>query len=127
MSDIPMGAVCRPNISALGRKMRTRAGYFAIAVAVVATVATFVLHSPPLVRFFATMVPLASGLASLLQVRRHTCVLRAVEGTFEHDDARTKTKMAEDDVRASRKMAVTIVRDATLIAVAVAAVLTFAF
>ena len=49
-----------------------------------------------------------------LQASRRTCVARAREGTFEHDDF-SKTPAASDDVQRSRKVAAGINRDAALI------------
>jgi hypothetical protein len=63
-----------------------------------------------------------------LQARRQTCVARAAEGTFEHDDF-SKTKAPDEDVRRSRAVAATVNRDALLIglAAAVLAALSAAF
>ena len=58
---------------------------------------------------------------TLLQVRRDTCVLRAKEGTIEHDDL-TTTPASPEDARASRAVARTIQRDAALIGLLVAAI-----
>ncbi len=71
---------------------------------------------------YRAVVFLPAALAALgfLQVARNTCVARAAEGTFEHDDFST-TRASEEDVAASRKVARTIQRDAFLIGGATAA------
>jgi hypothetical protein len=59
-------------------------------------------------------VPAALSAIGFLQVSRNTCVMRAKEGTFEHEDFST-TKAADDEVAASRLVAATINRDTILI------------
>ncbi len=56
--------------------------------------------------YLRALVFLPAGLAavSLLQVRRNTCVARAAEGMFEHDDF-SRTPAPADDVAASRRVA----------------------
>lgn len=70
---------------------------------------------------FLLVAPAASAATGFLQMFRNTCILRAKEGTFEHDDG-TMTPAPADDVAASRAVAKTISRDATLIGLAIAAV-----
>ena len=53
----------------------------------------------------------------MVLVRRNTCIARAAEGTFEHDDF-SRTKAPDDDVAASRRVSATIRRDSALIGVA---------
>ena len=68
----------------------------------------------------AVVLPVTTLAAiSLLQSRRHTCVLRAAEGTIERDGA-PNAKADADAAAASRRMAATVVRDAILIGVACA-------
>jgi hypothetical protein len=64
--------------------------------------------------------PAAASAFGFLQVRRLTCVLRAADGTFEHDDGST-TPVVEEDARASRRVATGINRDAVLIGLATGA------
>jgi hypothetical protein len=112
--------VCKPNISAAGRRRRMRVGYAATAVGVGLAVAGVALHWPAYAR--ATLfLPAALAAVGFLQATRHTCVARANEGTFENDDFST-TKAPDDEVAASRKVAATIKRDALLIGLASAAI-----
>ena len=69
--------------------------------------------------YLRALVFVPAGLAaiSLLQVRRNTCVARAAEGTFEHEDF-SRTPAPDEDVAASRRVATGIRRDSLLIAVA---------
>jgi hypothetical protein len=113
------GASCRPNISPAGVRRRVRFGVWNIAVAV-ALVAALVVLRAPWYAGLAAFVPAAFAAVGLLQARRKTCVSRAGEGTFEHDDF-SKTPAAEADVRASRAVAATITRDAILVGLAAAA------
>lgn len=114
------GAVCKPNISARGRRLRRRIGYVAIGLALGVAALTIGLHAPWFLRALV-FIPAAGAAVTLLQVRRNTCVARAKEGTFEHDDM-SKTAAAEDEVAASRRVAATIQRDGLLIGAASAAV-----
>lgn len=124
MSDTAVqGAMCIPNISAAGRKRRTR---FAIAAGVIglgAFVATVVLHLHPALRALAAL-PIAAAVASQLQVMRNTCVAHARAGTIEHDDFST-TPAPREENEASKKVANGILRDAS-IAGAIAAVVFYA-
>jgi hypothetical protein len=45
--------------------------------------------------------PAAAAAIGFLQVRRDTCVLRAAEGTFEHDDGSTTPRPATTYARAA--------------------------
>jgi hypothetical protein len=109
---------CRPNISGAGRRRRQRIGYVAIVVSL-ALLALFVARGTAW--YLRALIFLPAGLAavSLLQVRRNTCIARAAEGTFEHDDF-TRTPATDDDVAASRRVAAGIRRDSLLIALACA-------
>ena len=68
----------------------------------------------------AVFFPAAAAATGFLQARRDTCVLRAREGTLEHDDFTTEPAPAAD-VAASRKVAARITRDALLLGVAAGA------
>jgi len=117
--DAPIaGAACRPNISGSGRRRRLRVGYVAVGITAVLWAALWVSHAH---WYWRVLIGLPAALAaiSLLQVRRNTCVARAAEGTFEHEDF-SRTKMADADVAASRRVASGITRDAALIGVACA-------
>ena len=110
------GAACAPNIAAAGRRVRRRFGQAGVVAAVATTGAAMLLRWPWYARA-AAAVPAALGALSLLQVRRHTCVKRAAEGTIEHQDFST-TPAPPDDAAASRRVARTIVRDAVLLGLA---------
>jgi hypothetical protein len=113
------GAVCKPNISAAGKRRRIAFGWIAAALGVGLAALAIALHWHWYLR--ATLFfPAAMAATGFLQVRRNTCVARAMEGTFENDDF-TTTKAPDDDVAASRKVAATIRRDAVLIGLASAA------
>jgi hypothetical protein len=108
------GASCKPNISASGRRMRTRFGYTWIAIGVVVLVVLIGLRAA---WYWRALLLIPAGLAAigLLQARRNTCVARAAEGTFEHEDL-SKTKAPDADVAASRLVSAAIRRDTLLIA-----------
>lgn len=109
-------AACRPNISGAGRRRRLRVGYIAIVLSL-ALLALFIARGSAW--YLRALVFLPAGLAavSLLQVRRNTCIARAAEGTFEHEDF-SRTPAPDDDVAASRRVAAGIRRDSLLIALA---------
>jgi hypothetical protein len=65
-------------------------------------------------------VPAYLAAVGLLQATRNTCVARAKEGTFEHDDM-SKSAAPDDDAAASRAVARRITRDSTLVGLAGAA------
>jgi hypothetical protein len=113
------GAACAPNISPAGRRVRRRFGLVWTTVGVVALLACVALGVPWYVR---TVVAIPGALAAigLLQARRGTCVARAREDTFEHNDF-SKTAVAADDARRSRRAAARITRDTVLIALLCAA------
>jgi hypothetical protein len=113
---MPDGAVCRPNISPAGVRKRIRVG----AVSAALTVAVSVSMTIARVRWYwclVVFVPAALAAVGFLQAGRRTCVARAAEGTFEHDDF-SKTPAPEDDVLRSREVATRINRDSILIGLA---------
>jgi hypothetical protein len=123
------GAVpCKTNISPAGRRRRIRFGNQWLVVSAALLVVLVVLR----VRWYwglTMFLPAALSAVGFLQVSRNTCVMRAKEGTFEHEDFST-TKAPDDEVAASRVVAATINRDTILIglcgaAIGVAAVLLF--
>jgi hypothetical protein len=114
--DVP----CRPNISESGRRRRVRFGWMMVAGSVGLLVAVAALH-PQWFWGLTLFVPVASAATGFLQVRRDTCVLRAKEGTFEHEDGHT-TPAPPEEVSASRAVAHTIRRDAALIGLLGAAI-----
>jgi hypothetical protein len=114
--DVP----CRPNISGSGRRRRIRFGWLMAggSLALLIAVAAF---QPRWFWGLTLFVPVATAATGFLQVKRDTCVLRAQEGTFEHEDGHT-TPAPPEDVRASRAVANTIRRDAALIGLLGAAI-----
>jgi hypothetical protein len=118
-SVMPRDAGCRPNISPAGIRVRRRWGLWNAVFALGLAAGLSVTHA----RWFwglLVFVPAALSAVGFLQVRRQTCVARAREGTFEHDDF-SKTPAAPDDVRRSRAVAAGINRDSLLIGLAAAA------
>jgi hypothetical protein len=101
---------CTPNISASGRRRRVRFGYACSAITIVGLVAGVALRVP---WFFRALlfVPAALGAVGFLQARRGTCVSRAAEGTFEHEDFST-TRAPDAEAARSRRAAIIIARDA---------------
>ena len=116
---MPDGGVCRPNISAAGVRRRMRFGAVSAALTVLLAVSMIIAR----VRWFwclAVFVPAALAGVGFLQAGRKTCVARAAEGTFEHEDF-SKTPAPEDDVLRSREVATRINRDSILIGLAAVA------
>jgi hypothetical protein len=110
--------ICKPNISASGRRRRSIFGIANVALGVALLAALIVLKWPFYLRA-TVFVPAAMAAIGFLQAMRNTCVARAKEGTFENDDFST-VRASDDDVAASRKVAAGIMRDALLIGLACA-------
>ena len=111
---------CKPNISTAGRLRRIRFGNQWLVVSVALLVALVVFR----VRWYwglLMFLPAAMSAVGFLQASRHTCVMRAKEGTFEHEDFST-TKAPDEEVAASRSVAAGINRDTFLIGLAGAAI-----
>ena len=110
---------CKPNISTAGRLRRIRFGNQWLVVSVALLVALVVFR----VRWYwglLMFLPAALSAVGFLQASRHTCVMRAKEGTFEHEDF-SRTPAAEEDARRSRVVARGINRDSILVGVAATA------
>lgn len=107
-------ATCEPNITATGQRRRQSLGLLAGAVTIIMLVAAWTGRAPVGVRLLVFVPALVSALG-LLQARRRTCVVRAMEGMVEQDAARPATA-APGAAQASRTMAWAIVRDALLLA-----------
>lgn len=110
------GAACTPNIGAVGRQKRRRVALFGAAAAALLLVVLVVIDAPWWARA-SVFLPAVVGGTSWLQVSRDVCVMRAREGTFEHDDG-TTTKMAAADLLGTRRTASRINRDGVLAALA---------
>ncbi len=111
---------CKANISPSGRRRRLRFGNQWLLVSVALLVVLVVLRVP-WYGGLALFIPAALSAIGFLQARRNTCVMRAKEGTFEHDDF-SATRAPDADVAASRAVAARINRDVILIGVAGAAI-----
>jgi len=111
---------CKPNISAAGRRRRIRFGNQALIVSIALLVVLVILRVPWYLGLLV-FIPAVLSAIGFLQATRHTCVMRAKEGTFEHEDFST-TKAPDEEVAASRAVAARINRDAILIGVAGAAI-----
>jgi hypothetical protein len=106
---------CTPNIAPAGIRRRQRFGLQWALISVAAAGAGVAFRWPWIARA-AVFIPAAVAATGYLQARRNTCVLRAKEGTIEHDDFSTEPAPAADVVE-SRKVAAGITRDAVLIGV----------
>jgi hypothetical protein len=111
---------CAPNISAAGRRRRERFGAQWAGISVAALGAGVLLRARWGVRALV-LIPAALSAIGFLQARRSTCVMRAREGTFEHDDFSTENA-PDSEVVVSRKVAAGINRDALLIGIGAGAV-----
>jgi hypothetical protein len=113
------GVPCRPNISPAGVRKRNVFGAWNVAATALLAAGLILVHA----RWFwclVVFVPAALAAIGFLQAGRRTCVSRAAEGTFEHDDF-SKTKALDDDVARSRHVSSSITRDSILIGVAAVA------
>jgi hypothetical protein len=106
---------CTPNIAPAGIRRRRRLGFQLAGVSIAAVGAGMFFRAPWLARA-VVFVPAAVSATGFLQASRNTCVLRAREGTLEHDDFST-TPAPASDVAISRKVARGITRDAILIGI----------
>ncbi len=123
MSTTDMSTVapaCKANISSAGRRLRTRFGILWVIVFSVLLLGLMALEAPWYCRLLL-FVPATLAAVGFLQVSRNTCIRRAAEGTFEHEDL-TMTKAPDDEVAASRKVAAGIRRDMILVGFAGAAI-----
>jgi hypothetical protein len=110
---MPDGGECRPNISKAGIRRRIGIGVVSTGLTLLLVASLFVARA----RWFWCLTVFAPAFAAaigFLQAARKTCVARAAEGTFEHDDF-SKTRAAEDDVVRSREVAAAIMRHSVLI------------
>jgi hypothetical protein len=111
---------CKANISPAGRRRRVRVG----TVGLVLSVGLLIVLAAARAAWYWRLVlflPAALAAVGLLQARRNTCIKRADEGTFEHDDFST-TNAPDDEVAASRAAAAGIRRDTVLAGLVAAAI-----
>jgi hypothetical protein len=120
MPPVAASSDCRANISPRGRRRRRRFGFQMTAVALL-MLGGFVALGTAWYWRSLMFIPTALAAYGFLQAHRNTCVLRAKEGTFEHEDYSTTT-VAADEVAVSRRVAAGIRRDAVLIGVVSAAI-----
>jgi hypothetical protein len=110
---MPDGALCKANISGAGIRRRFQLGAVA-AILSVGLAAAIVVSRARWLWSFTVFVPATLAAVNLLQAGRKTCVARAAEGTFEHEDFST-TPAAQDDALRSREVATKITRDSMII------------
>jgi hypothetical protein len=104
---------CRPNISKAGIRRRIGIGLVSSALTALLVVSLVIARA----RWYLCLivfVPAFTAAIGFLQAGRKTCVARAAEGTFEHDDF-SKTPAEQDDVVRSREAAAAIMRHSLLI------------
>src|SRR6185369_493339 len=106
---------CTPNIAPAGIRRRRRFAFQWAGISIAAAGAGMIFRAPWLARA-AVFLPAALSATGFLQASRNTCVLRAKEGTLEHDDFST-TPAPPSEVAVSRQVAKGITRDAILIGV----------
>src|ERR1700710_63591 len=99
-APVPAGPARPPNISPPGRRRRRRFGISLLMASLALFGAFIAFHAPWYVRLLV-FLPAAGSAMGFLQMARNTCILRAQEGTYEHDDG-TMTPAPAADVRASR-------------------------
>src|SRR5690348_823013 len=94
---------CTPNIAPAGIRRRRRIGLQLAGISAVTTGASMLFRAPWAARSLV-FFPAAISAIGYLQANRNTCVMRAREGTIEHDDFSTEAAPAAD-VAASRRVA----------------------
>jgi hypothetical protein len=107
---------CRPNISPRGRRLRRGFGVVMAMIALGMLAAFIVWHVWWPVRALV-FFPMQYAGYGFFQASRNTCLARAKEGMFEHDDM-SKTPAPADEVEASRRVARGIGRDSALLGLA---------
>jgi hypothetical protein len=107
-ADIAEGAACAPNMSTKARGLRVRVAYAAAVATILALVVTVALDAAWWVRWLAALVPALAAASAFFEARSNVCVLRAAEGTFEHDD-RSRTPMEERVLPAIRRVAASVI------------------
>jgi hypothetical protein len=110
---------CAPNIAPAGIRRRRRFGFQWAGISVAAAGAGLIFRAPWAARA-VVFLPAAASAIGFLQASRHTCVMRAGQGTIEHDDFSTEPAPAPD-LAASRKVSKGIYRDAILVGIAAGA------
>jgi len=115
------GAACAPNMSKGARAVRMRVAQGAAVVAVAALVVAVLAGLPWWARLVAVLVPALVASSSFFEARSNVCVLRAAQGTFEHDD-RSRTPMEATLLPAIRRAATSVIAKGVTTAVAASGV-----
>lgn len=123
VTDVSEGAACAPNMSPGARALRTRAAWLASAGAMLAIIVTTALGSPWWVRLLAVLAPALVASTAWFEARSNVCVLRAAQGTFEHDD-RSRTTMQTSLLPAIRRVATSVVAKGVVAGAAASVALT---
>jgi hypothetical protein len=110
-------------MSAKARRLRVRVAYAAAVVALLALVVAMLLDAAWWVRWLVTLGPALVAAAAYFEVRSNVCVLRAAEGTFEHDD-RSRTPMEATVLPAIRRVAASVLGKSLVTGVATSALAT---
>lgn len=116
------GAACAPNMSPGARAVRTRVAQRAAIASVLALGVTVAVGSPWWLRGLAVLVPALVASSAYFEARSNVCVLRAAQGTFEHDD-RSRTRMDGTLLPAIRRAATSVIVKGVATAVTASAVL----
>jgi hypothetical protein len=90
------------------RAVRMRIAWFGSVVALGALVVTTMLASPWWVRWLSMFGPALVAASSYFEAKSNVCVVRAAQGTFEHDD-RSRTPMQASLLPAVRRVATSII------------------
>lgn len=122
-SPVPEGAACAPNMSRRARALRVRAAWASSVATVIAFVVATALGWAWWARGLSVLVPALVASASYFEARSNVCVLRAAEGTFEHDD-RSRTAMEASLLPAIRRVAGSVIIKGVAVALALSVVLT---
>jgi len=113
------GAACQPNVSPAGVRRRRVFGAWNVAAGIL-LVAGLIGARARWYWCLVVFVPAVLAAFGFLQASRKTCVSRAAEGTFEHEDF-SKTPADPSNALRSRVVASGITRDAVLVGLAAAA------
>jgi hypothetical protein len=107
-TDVFDGAACAPNMSPRARALRARIAWQSSVLGLVALGVTVALGAPWWVRWLSVLVPALVAASAYFEARSSVCVLRAAQGTFEHDD-RSRTAMQASLMPAIRSVATSVI------------------
>jgi hypothetical protein len=123
VTELAEGAACAPNMSAGARRVRARVARGAAVAAAVTFVLVVLLDAVWWVRWLAVLLPALVASEAYFEARSNVCILRAAQGTFEHDD-RSRTPMASTVLPAIRRVAKSVVAKGAVTALLASAVAT---